>query len=321
VTDDFDELGSIDFDDTIIHPDVERLLQVASAPGTSEELSAESSVVSAMLGFIVPRPTNVIPITTQVIAHRPSKSSKSSKSSKRLTRAAIVAAGLLCGAGAAAATGNLPDSAQSAVARATAHIGIHLTNPDQKNKSTPVTRPVPGTSTAGQPVTGPRPKTPGSETPPSTPNAEPNSASNATPGSKSGSASGSASTVPGPDANGPAKAGLCQAWTAQQRTGHVNDRSVAMQNLEAAAKAAQQTVEQFCASTTPNSPAAESTSVPSSERPNPSTPVNSRGNSGGGKNGGGNNGGGGQGGGSQGGGNNASQGSLAPSGDNGRAHG
>jgi hypothetical protein len=51
----------------------------------------------------------------------------------------------------------------------------------------------------------------------------------------------------GPDAGGAAKDGLCRAWDAHRRNGNVDDHSVAMQQLAAAARVAGVTIEQYCA--------------------------------------------------------------------------
>ncbi len=56
----------------------------------------------------------------------------------------------------------------------------------------------------------------------------------------------------GPDVNGPAKFGLCQAFSSGQGGQNGNkDNAVPFQNLQKAATAAGQTVDQFCAGATP----------------------------------------------------------------------
>lgn len=56
-----------------------------------------------------------------------------------------------------------------------------------------------------------------------------------------------ASAAPGPDANGPAKKGLCTAYFNGSDTGRANKRQAPpFQNLEAAAAAMDQSVEEFC---------------------------------------------------------------------------
>jgi len=65
---------------------------------------------------------------------------------------------------------------------------------------------------------------------------------------------GSQSTKPGPgpDVTGPAKFGLCQAFSSGQGGQNGNkDNAVPFQNLQKAATAAGQTVDQFCAGATP----------------------------------------------------------------------
>jgi len=57
----------------------------------------------------------------------------------------------------------------------------------------------------------------------------------------------SAQAAPGPDANGPAKKGLCTAYFNGSDTGRANKRGAPpFQNLEAAAEANDQLVEEFC---------------------------------------------------------------------------
>jgi hypothetical protein len=56
----------------------------------------------------------------------------------------------------------------------------------------------------------------------------------------------------GPDPSGPSKYGLCKAYFAGSENGQANKRKAPpFQNLEAAAEAADQTVEEYCASATP----------------------------------------------------------------------
>ena len=60
------------------------------------------------------------------------------------------------------------------------------------------------------------------------------------------------SAAKGPDATGTAKYGLCKAWAAGSETGRKHKaNSVAFTNLQDAAKAAHQTVEQFCKEAVP----------------------------------------------------------------------
>ena len=56
-----------------------------------------------------------------------------------------------------------------------------------------------------------------------------------------------AQAAPGPDADGPAKKGLCTAYFNGSETGRANKRGAPpFQNLEAAAAAVDQSVEEFC---------------------------------------------------------------------------
>lgn len=70
-------------------------------------------------------------------------------------------------------------------------------------------------------------------------------------------------TPVGPDATGPAHAGLCTASSASSPNGK-NENSVASKNLADAATTAGQTIEQFCTDVTISKPA--DTSTPSTDK-------------------------------------------------------
>ena len=137
--------------------------------------------------------------------------------SKTATKMAIISGVVLFSATAAAAGGVLPDAAQSALSRAASHIGVHLANPNDES----------GVSDETLDTSGPSDDTATDDT-------------------------ATDDTAVGPDANGPARAGLCQAWTAHQLHPTSSDDSQAMKNLNAAATTAGETVQEFCAPTTPN---------------------------------------------------------------------
>ena len=132
----------------------------------------------------------------------------------------------------------LPDGAQSAVARAADHAGLSLPNPDARTNPVPAVDTTTSTTEAVVEV----------DTSTTTKTADAAEVAKV--------ADPTADAAVGPDATGPAKAGLCQAWTSHQMT-HANNSandSVAMKNLQTAADAAGQTVAAFCAVTTPNAP-------------------------------------------------------------------
>ena len=100
------------------------LFNAARADATTEELAAESNIVSAMQQAMTPVPSNVISFRSNSMRHR-------FATSKAATKAAIISGVVLFSATAAAAGGVLPDSAQSAVSRAVSHIGIEISNPEK----------------------------------------------------------------------------------------------------------------------------------------------------------------------------------------------
>ena len=100
------------------------LFNAARADATTEELAAESNIVSAMQQAMTPVPSNVISFRSNSMRQR-------FVTSKAATKAAIISGVVLFSATAAAAGGVLPDSAQSAVSRAVSHIGIDISNPEK----------------------------------------------------------------------------------------------------------------------------------------------------------------------------------------------
>lgn len=226
------------------------LLARTRDPGTHEELVAQTTVVSMMASVIAAPSTNVS-------AMAPSAERRRLRATKALTKLAVVAAGVVVGTSAAAATGHLPDGAQSALARVTAHLGIHLTDPNLAVPSTippASTGPLPVAVNNDQASTG-DPVEPEAEAIPQPAVTSTLAASTpagsaitvATPDSLHVPTSEPTSTTAprGPDADGSAKHGLCNAWRAHQSNGTAVD-SVAMRNLEATAAAAGETVEAFC---------------------------------------------------------------------------
>ena len=211
---------------------------------------AETTVVSMMASVIAAPSTNVSALASPAARGR-------LRATKALTKLAVVAAGVVVETSAATATGHLPDGAQSALARVTAHIGIHLTDPNLAVPSTiPPARtgPLPVGANNDQ-VSTDGPAEPEAEAIPqpgvlaTLPATTPASSAItvAIPDSLHVPTSAPTSTTAprGPDANGSAKHGLCNAWRAHQSNGTAVD-SVAMRNLEATAAAAGETVEAFC---------------------------------------------------------------------------
>ncbi len=90
-------------------------------PGTAEELGSEAAVIGAMVRTIA-EPTLVSDLDAR----------RRLVVSKTAARIAIAAAVLFVGTSTAAATGNLPDAAQSAVARVSSHLGVSI--PDSEDQ-------------------------------------------------------------------------------------------------------------------------------------------------------------------------------------------
>ncbi|MCU1359544.1 MAG: hypothetical protein JWN99_833 [Ilumatobacteraceae bacterium] len=246
---------------------LQQLLERSRSSGTADELSNEAVIVGAMAAALEQAPI------ADIGAHRTRRHRLAP--SKLVVRSAIVVAGVLVGASTVAATGNLPANAQSAVARATSHLGFDIPDPhrhrdgndrDTLPSSTAApsaapstaatsTEPTASTVPATEPVAAQSTTSAAELSPPATTTAIPD---------PDGSAVVPAvvSPVPGgPDPNGPAKKGLCQAWSAHRDDDPADSHSVALQNLVAAAAAAGQTVEQFCAAIEP-SPSSTPTTLP-----------------------------------------------------------
>jgi hypothetical protein len=211
------------------------LFESARLPGTTGELASEADVVGAMVRTIA-QPALVSDLNAR----------RRHSISKPAARIAIAAAALFVGTSTVAATGNLPDGAQSAFARASSHIGVDIPDPhsDRADSSAPTTSPSPGSTVMGaaSAVTVAVGDVPGRSeaTFSTTANSNPRVAdsTDVPPVTNAGV---------GPDATGPAKQGLCRAWAAHRSDSPANQHSTAMRNLQAAAAAAGLTVDEFCA--------------------------------------------------------------------------
>jgi hypothetical protein len=240
------------------------------SPGTADELSSEAQMVDAMTRTIAQQPM-VVDITGR----------RRRDISTAAARTAIVAAALLVGTSTAAATGNLPDAAQSAVSRASSHFGVDIPDPNDDRRSDEHDSSVPTTNSAATDTsaastspavvddpsaatiasTGVQPTSGDTTSATLNPN-------RAVPHSTESPKSPKAAAQPGPDLTGPAKDGLCRAWAAHDSDSPA-EQSTAMKDLHAAAAAAGQTVEQFCADTpaVPDSKPAESSPTPGADNP------------------------------------------------------
>jgi hypothetical protein len=157
--------------------------------------------------------------------------------------AAAVITATLCSAGvAAAATGNLPD-------RVKVHVGVKLTQPSEASdaithEGDDADEPDDTTTTSASTSSTSTSTTSTTEAPTSSTEAD-DAAENATP--------------VGPDVNGPAKKGLCNAYLGSLEKGHPkNPDAVAFKNLVNGAALAGQTVEEFCATDSSTSTTATS---------------------------------------------------------------
>ena len=244
----------------------------------------------------------------------------------RKTKVTALAVALtLCTAGAAAAaTGNLPGPLNWANSSGATHVAANaadakadgspsVTGLDNALNRITDAKTVPATtsrstiaSTTNPATTNPATTKPSATTDPSTSTLE--FPTRYPPTTADASATQTAQPV-GPDATGPAKHGLCNAYLDSLAKGHPkNPDAIAFRNLIAAATAAGQTVEQFCATTsppttTPPSTTVQTTTLPSTTEVATSPPSSkANGNGGGGGNGNGNGGGNGNGNGGSGGG-------------------
>jgi hypothetical protein len=98
---------------------VARLLGALRTP-TTPDGAREQEAVAAITSAIAASPTNLSSRSAQMPARRRTAQAA----------AAAFAVTLLAATGAAAATGSLPDAAQSAVSRALSHVSVDVPNPD-----------------------------------------------------------------------------------------------------------------------------------------------------------------------------------------------
>ncbi|MEY2461519.1 MAG: hypothetical protein QOG30_3349 [Acidimicrobiaceae bacterium] len=131
------------------------------------------------------------------------------RAKRRMAKAVAAVAMVALSGTAAAMTNHLPDAVQSTISDAGSHVGLHLPTPEDDTKS--------GTT---------------SDTNSDDPSAD---------------ASTDSTQDRGPDATGPAKAGLCTAHFARGVSPSDQAGGVAEQNLQTAAADAGQSVEEFCA--------------------------------------------------------------------------
>ena len=178
------------------------LADVAAILGAARGAATPDEFGTVQIGAIS-RAINSTPFRS---TPEPERSSLLSRISGRAT-AAVVAGAILSAGAAAAATGNLPGPLQRTLSRVYSHVAGDM----------PV---VNSTSATSHSPTGSASATSSDNSPPS-------------------------STPVGPNASGPAMAGLCNAYRASNAK---SANGVAFQNLAKAAADAGQTIDQFCSS-------------------------------------------------------------------------
>ena len=247
------------------------LFKAVRQTATADELATADTTVAAFTDAV--RSNTGPPPTVRRLRVLPQKMTGKAA-------AVVVAATLMSAGAAAAATGNLPDSIQRTVSNSLSHVGVDLPSPDAPNSvpSTPVGPDANGpahdglcnayfagngknldatafrnlsaaATDAGQTVeefcTPPTTTTTSTSTTTTT-----TTATTTTEAVSTTEMSTSVEETPvGPDANGPAKHGLCTAFFAGNGK---NMEAIAFRNLFDAAVAAGQTIEEFCAEFNPN---------------------------------------------------------------------
>ena len=280
--DGFDEMASLgDSDDPRLRS-LADLLEAARGTGTDEELQHKAALVSAMAAAA----RNAVPQIDDLVERTPRRSPTKRKIA---VRASVVAAFVLAGAStAAAATGTLPHTAQSLVARATSHVGLHLPDPDEAPPltdaraegaagNTPSAEPpqsAPHTTDGVASQTEQRSasststdSTASTRAADDTDSAEPSDDANtsiATAGA-AGDDSSSPPTTPAPGSASlpPGTIGLCQAWLSHSTNpSNAEDHAASMQRLQEAAATAGRSVEDLCSEVLPVGPESAVTSSP-----------------------------------------------------------
>jgi hypothetical protein len=255
---------------------VSALLRAASGPATVDELAGADAAVARFVDVVlsdtpaappvISQPVDAPPVVVEPEKAQPARRLRSVPVPARA--AGIIAAVTLWSTGmAAAATGHLPDPVQHAVSNTAAHVGLSLPDPshddvtvqaneqkknDENDDTT--TSSSSSSSTTGSSTTSP-------------------------PTTTSTRAGGGAALVPttstdddeaadeehggqGPDVNGPAHDGLCNAYLRGLANGNPKDPAVPpWRNLLDAATKAGKSIEQFCGVTTTTTAAAAATTA------------------------------------------------------------
>ncbi len=222
------------------------LLKRASSPATADELEAADATISRFIEVVL-EPSETAPTRRRRALPVPTR-----------VAAVVVAATLWSTGIAAAATGHLPDQVQHAVSNTASHVGLSLPDPSDEravetsdeqsrgDRSINTNESDSSTSSIVTSTTSPTSTSPTSTSPTTT--ATPTDGSVA---AASASLSGGASRGVGPDVNGPAHDGLCNAYLRGLATGHPkNPDAPPWRDLLSGAKQAGKSVEAFCGSTT-----------------------------------------------------------------------
>ncbi len=303
---------------------VSALLRAASGPATADELAGADAAVARFVDVVlsdtpaappvISQPVDAPPVVVEPEKAQPARRLRSVPVPARA--AGIIAAVTLWSTGmAAAATGNLPDPVQHAVSNTAAHVGLSIPDPSddvtvqanehKKNEEDDDTT---TSSSSSSSTTGSSTTSPPTTTATST-RAGGGAALAPTTSADDDEAVDGEHGGQGPDANGPAHDGLCNAYLRGLANGNPKDPAVPpWRNLLDAATKAGKSIEQFCGVTTSTTAstaaAAATTAAPATTSATTSTSTTIENESEGDENGGGN---------GSGGGNNGSAG-TAPNG-------
>ena len=274
---------------------VSALLQRASGPATPDELAGADAAVSRFVDVVllgtpasapVSQPVSTPTVDVEPAQTQPARRLRSVPISARA--AAVIAAATIWSTGmAAAATGHLPGPVQRAVANTAAHVGLGLPKPDDDvtvRADDDKQDDEDDDGTASSSSSSSSTTTSSTTSPPTT-----------TATTTASTAAGGAALAPttstdeehdrglGPDVNGPAHDGLCNAYLQGLANGHPKDPAVPpWRNLLDEATKAGKSLEQFCGVTTSTTAAAATTAATSTST---STTVEDEGDDHGGGNG------------------------------------
>jgi hypothetical protein len=263
---------------------VSALLRAAGGPATDDELAGADAAVARFVEVVlsdtpaappvISQPVDAPPVVVEPEKAQPARRLRSVPVPARA--AGIIAAVTLWSTGmAAAATGHLPDPVQHAVSNTAAHVGLSL--PDPSDDDLTVRANEQGKNDEDDDATTSSSSSSSSSTTTSSTTSPPTTTATST------RAGGGAALAPttstddddeavdeehggqGPDVNGPAHDGLCNAYLRGLANGNPKDPAVPpWRNLLDAATKAGKSIEQFCGVTTTTTAAAAATTASTS---------------------------------------------------------